>query len=86
MKIKDGETVIIKPIIITRAKVKGGVLTATKLAAITLIEKEVAKTSFETTLDSIIKYDFQKNLKNSLKIVTPINTVEIKYFGKVTPK
>ena len=86
LKTKDGETVIIKPVIITRAKVKGGVLTATKLAAITLIEKEVAKTSFETTLDSIIKYDFQKNLKNSLKIVTPINTVEIKYFGKVTPK
>lgn len=86
LKTKDNENIIIKPIIITRAKVKGGVLTATKLAAIDLIEKEITKTSFERTLDSIIKYDFQKSLKNSLKKVTPINTVEIKYFGKVTKK
>lgn len=86
LKTKDNEEIIIKPIIITRAKVKGGVLTATKYAAIESIKKEISKASFDKTLDSIIKYDFQKELKNSLKKVTPINTVEINYFGKVTKK
>jgi small subunit ribosomal protein S3Ae len=86
LKTKDGVNVIIKPIIITRAKVKGGVLTATKQTAIELIEKEIAKSTFDSTLDSIIKYDFQKSIKNALKKVTPITAVEIKYFGKVTKK
>jgi len=86
LKTKDNEEVIIKPIIITRAKVKGGVLTATKQAAIESIKNEVSKSSFDKILDSIIRYDFQKDLKNSLKKVTPINTVEINYFGKVIKK
>ena len=86
LKTKSKEDVIIKPIIITRAKVKGGILTATKLAAVEWIEKEVAKQSFEKTLDSIIRYDLQKSLKAYLKKITPINTVEVKYFGKVTKK
>lgn len=86
LKTKDNEEIIIKPIIITKAKIKGGVLTATKKEALVILEKEIKKVPFSTTLDSIIKYDFQKSLKAALKKITPINTVEIKYFGKVPKK
>jgi small subunit ribosomal protein S3Ae len=82
LKTKDKAEVTVKAIIITRTKVKGGVLTAVKKEAVNLIEEQVKNSPFSKLLDSIIAYDFQKALKHSLKKITPIQTVEIKFFGK----
>lgn len=81
-KTKNKIPIQIKAIIITRSKIKGGVYSALKKEAMELIEQEMKNNTFEKILDSIIKYDLQKSLKNSLKKITPIQTVEIKYFGK----
>jgi len=83
---KDKNKIKIKPIIITRGKIKGGAHTTLKTNAILALEKEVKKHTFDTLLDSILKFDLQKMLKNELKIVTPINKVEIRHLSKVKAK
>ena len=82
LKTKDNKEVIMKTIIITRTKVKGGITTTLKNEALKLIEDSVKKESFNKMFDSIISYSFQKYLKDSLKKITPIQAVEIKHFSK----
>jgi len=83
LETKDKNKIKIKPIIITRGKIKGGAHTTLKTSAILALEKEVKKHTFDTLLDSILKYDLQKMLKNELKVITPINKIEIKHLSRV---
>jgi small subunit ribosomal protein S3Ae len=83
---RDNKKIIIKPIVITRGKIKGGTHTTLKAKLVSTLEKEVKKSTFDTLLDSILKYDLQKMLKNELKTITPINKVEIKYLSKFKEK
>lgn len=83
---KDNKKIIIKPIIITRGKIKGGTYTTLKAKLVSTLEKEVKKSTFDTILDSILKYDLQKMLKNELKTITPINKIEIKHLSKLKAK
>ncbi|MBT6995045.1 hypothetical protein HN865_00395 [Candidatus Woesearchaeota archaeon] len=86
LETKDNQKIRIKPIIITRGIIKGGTYTTLKTEAISILEKEIKKLTFDSLLDSIIRYDLQKSLKAKLKIVTPINTIEIKQLNKIKAK
>ncbi len=86
LETKDKIKVKIKPIIITRGTIKGGTHTTLKTEAISLLEKEVKKLTFDSLLDSVIKYDLQKSLKAKLKPITPVNTIEIKHLSKIKQK
>lgn len=86
LETKDKKMIKIKPIIITRGIIKGGTYTTLKTQAISVLQNEVKKLTFDSLLDSIIKYDLQKILKTKLKTITPINTIEIKHLSKIKTK
>lgn len=79
---KDDVKCTIKTIIITRNKVKGGLAAVVKNEAIKVIENEVKSKTFEKLLEDVISLNFQKMLKDSLKKISPIQIVEVKFFGK----
>ena len=68
-----------KNIIITRSKIQGGISRVLKTEALKLIAEQVKKTPLENLFDSTLNYSLQKTLKDSLKKLTPIQTIEINY-------
>lgn len=79
---KDNVNCTIKTIIITKTKIRGGLAAILKSEAIKVIENEVKSKTFENILEDAISFNLQKLLKDSLKKITPIQIVEIKYLGK----
>ncbi len=79
---KDKVNLTIKTIIVTRSKIQRGAFSALKNQALAQIKETIEKENFNKLLDLIISYELQRSLKNSLKTITPIQTVEIKYFSK----
>ncbi|MBS3172384.1 hypothetical protein J4438_02285 [Candidatus Woesearchaeota archaeon] len=79
---KDEIKCTIKTIIITRNRIKGGLSAILKNEAIKFIESEVKSKTFEKLFEEVIMYNFQKALKDHLKKISPIQIIEIKYFGK----
>ncbi len=82
LKTKDNTPITIKTVIITRSKIKGGTSTELRNQVVAQIEETIKKNNFDKILDSIIKYEFQKNLKEAIRKIAPIQTIEVKYFSK----
>ena len=82
LKTKDDQKVVLKTIIITRGKIKGGVSTSLKNEVLKVLEEKVKKETFNKLFDSILNYSFQKSIVKDLKKITPIQKVEIKHFSK----
>jgi len=82
LETKDNQKVILKTVIITRSKVQGSASRALKTESLKSIEEQTKKYTLEKLLDAAFNYSLQKTLKDSLKRITPIQTVEVKYLFK----
>ena len=77
-KTKDDNTVVVKPLLITKNKVKKSILSNLRLNARDFLEKYIQKTSYDDLVLDLINYKLQKELKNNLKRVYPLDVAEIR--------
>jgi small subunit ribosomal protein S3Ae len=82
MKTKDNVNVIMKISMSTVNKVPGGVSTTLRKGMDNYVTEEIKKVSFNALLDNVIGYGFQKKMKESLKKVYPVASLEVVSFRK----
>ncbi len=82
MKTKDNVNVVMKISMSTVNKVPGGVSAKLRNTLDGFIAEEVKKASFNALLDSVIGYSFQKRVKENLKKVYPVASLEVVSFMK----
>jgi len=75
----DNMQIRIKPLVITKAKTKGSVLTSLRKAIIDELSKLVNLLNFEEFMMQVIAHKLQTNLKKQLKKIYPIKNFEIIY-------
>ena len=74
----DNKQIRIKPVILTRGRVKQSILTKLRKTAEELIREEAKKSTYEKMLDNIVNHKLQTDIKKHLKKIHPIRVVEIK--------
>ena len=79
---KDGVKVRIKPLIMTKDEVHNSVATSIRKAVHTFIADYLKQNSFEDSFKGIVNNDLQKNLKDVIKKVYPINSCMIRVFKR----
>jgi small subunit ribosomal protein S3Ae len=82
LKTKDNVDVVIKIVLVTRKKISRGTATSLREALSKFLSESVKKGTFESNLDSIINYSFQKKIKENMKKVYPVGSLEIVLFKK----
>jgi small subunit ribosomal protein S3Ae len=82
LKTKDDVEVILKVVMITRKKVTRGLNRLITFELDKFLNDSVKKNSFESNLDSMINYSFQKSIKEHMKKVYPVAGLEITTFKK----
>jgi ribosomal protein S3AE len=82
LKTKDNVHVILKIVVITRNKITRGVSRYVNSELDKILTEKIYKDSFEVNLDSIINYSFQKSIKEHMKKVYPLASLEITTFKK----
>ncbi len=75
---KDGQKIVIKPLLLTKCKAQRGVLTGLRMAARAEIAKEAKKKGFIELVLSIVNNELQKDIKQAIKKVYPVSIVEIR--------
>jgi len=83
LKTKDNSDVVLKLVLVTRRKITGGVSAKVRAELDSFLSETVKKANFTATLDSIINYSFQKKIKEQMKKVYPVGSLEIVMFRKV---
>jgi len=78
VKTKDNVNVVVKPFIITRNKTHGGIMTSIRVEARKLIKEFFEKNTFNDIINKVLSTEFQKELKNRLKVIYPLSIVEIR--------
>jgi small subunit ribosomal protein S3Ae len=81
LKSKDGELVI-KYIIVTRNKVPSSVSRSINNMSVELIGDEISKKKSSEVFDSVINYSLQKDMKDRLKKIYPVDLFEVRYLKK----
>ena len=77
-KTADKKTVRIKPLMITRDKVKGSVSSSLQKTVIPFVTSHVEKTTFDNIIRELINKTLQKALKDAIKKIYPVKVVEEK--------
>ena len=80
---KDNIKIRVKPIIITKAKINRGILTTLRKKSIEVVKQNLEKNTYDQNLSNLINHSFQKELKETLKKITPLGSVEIRSFEKI---
>lgn len=80
---QDNTQVIIKPLLMTKNRTTGAVLTNLRKTAKANLTKMVNGTTFENLLLELVNHRLQRTLSDSLKKIYPLSTCEIKYFSRV---
>jgi small subunit ribosomal protein S3Ae len=80
LKTKDGINVRVKPVLIAKTKVKGGVSRALRRTMISEIKSYVEKTSFDQIIQSLVSFNLQKDLKAKLNKIYPLKASQIRVF------
>ena len=88
LKTKDSISVRIKPMLITKSKIKGSVRRALRLAMLDEIKKAAEKSSYEQLVKSVIDFGLQKELKAKLDKIYPLRSAQIRAMelGKAADK
>ncbi len=81
LKSKDGE-LLIKYVIVTRNKVPNGVSKVINNTSVDLVSSEISKKNSADVFDSVINYGLQKDIKEKLKKIYPVDTFEVRYLKK----
>lgn len=79
---KDEVKVRLKPVILTRSKAKGSVLTLLRHKSRTYFVDNVKKQSYEEVLSNIMSHNLQRGLKDELKKIYPVSLTELRIFKK----
>jgi len=78
---KDRKQVRIKPLLVTKTKIKSSVATALRAEMIREIKKMIEKNTFDDLVIIIANFNIQKELRDRLSKIYPLKTVQIKWFG-----
>ena len=78
VKTKDNKTLRIRPLIVTRGKPGGGVLTNVRNLGKAHIIKAVASANFLDLMRDIVQHKFQRNIQDKLRKTYPVQICEIK--------
>ena len=79
---KDEVKVRAKPVILTRSKAKGSILTLLRHKSREYFISNIKKQSYDEILSSIISHNLQKGLKDELKKIYPVSLTELRIFKK----
>lgn len=79
---KDEVKVRLKPVILTRSKVKGSILTVLRHKSRDYFINNLKKYSYDEVFNNIISGGMQKGLKDELKKIYPISLVELRILKK----
>ena len=82
----DGKKVRIKPIVITRSKVKGSVLTAIRKATKMHIARVASKIAYDQLVEELINFKLQRGMHDLLNKIYPVSITEIRWFELVLKK
>jgi small subunit ribosomal protein S3Ae len=75
---KDGYTVRIKPLLITRDNVKGSIQTQMRRLLTVFLKKEISKVDNSILVENIVRNRLQKNVRNKFKKLIPIKIFDIR--------
>ncbi len=79
---KDEVKVRLKPVILTRSKAKGSILTLLRHKSRDYFVNNVKKQSYDEILSDIMSHNLQKGLKEELKKIYPVSLTELRIFKK----
>ena len=83
LRTKDNVNVVLKLVLVTKSKIKRGIGGALRRELDEFVKEEMKKNDFEANLDNIINYKLQKSIKEVLKKVYPVSSLEILMFKKI---
>jgi ribosomal protein S3AE len=82
----DGKKVRVKPIIVTRAKAKGSVVTSMRKAAKLYLARTFSKMAYDQIVESLVDYKLQKGIYETLIKIYPVSVCEIRWFALLKEK
>lgn len=82
----DGRRIRVKPVIVTRTKAKGSVITAIRKAAKLYIARTASKTAYDTLVENLVDYKLQKGMFEELRKIFPVSVCEIRWFSLIKEK
>ena len=82
----DGKKVRIKPLVITRSKVKGSVISAIRKATKMYIARLASKLNYDKLVEEIIIFRLQKGLHDVLNPIYPVSISEVRWFELIMKK
>lgn len=83
---QDGKKLRVKPLVVTRNKVRGSVLTGLRKSIRSYLTKLIAKTNYEKFAKEVVEKKFQREMKKSLSKVYPLSSCEIRWMHIVKEK
>jgi ribosomal protein S3AE len=78
---KDSRKVRVKPLLVTRTKIKSSVAKALRELMIKEVQKAVERSTFDEFILVVANFILQKELKEKLSKIYPLKTAQIKWFG-----
>ncbi len=79
-KTKDGQEVIIKPMLITKSRTKGSVQTNLINSTKLLLLKKIKEKTYDDLIQNIVQQSIQREIAQTLKKIYPISIVQIRVF------
>jgi small subunit ribosomal protein S3Ae len=83
LRTKNNVNVVLKMALVTRTKIPRGIKRSMREELIGFIREEMKKNTFNNVLNSIVEYKLQKKIKESMKKVYPVASLEILKFNKI---
>ena len=77
----DNVPMRIKPLVITKADVKGSIAAKLRNMIVQLIIKTVKKMNYEDVMNDLISHKLQSEMRSNLSKVYPLKVCEIRYAG-----
>lgn len=81
-KTKDGQLVRVKPLIITNTLCVASTASQIRMEVRKVLQERIAKTGFVNTIQDVLSFKIQKDLKNMLNKVHPIRSVDVRSFSR----
>ncbi|MAG47013.1 hypothetical protein CL617_00265 [archaeon] len=77
-KTKDEQKVVLKPLLVTKNKVNRTVTNKLRMGVRKLLNENISKMEYDELVYSLISYKVQKELKNSMRKIYPLDVAEIR--------
>ncbi|MBI4452437.1 hypothetical protein HY637_03345 [Candidatus Woesearchaeota archaeon] len=77
----DNVSLRVKPLVITKADVKGSVAAKMRNNIVQYLTKTIKKTSYGDLMSDLISHKIQSEMRSALNRIYPIKVCEIRYFG-----